>query len=224
MATHQDIANVSDEELVNRMISSHDDRFGETFWSFFNEFVDPHLENESQIIDVGCGPGLFLRDLRQRYPEANLFGSDVTQAMIDYAEGVSYDGQKPEYKLHDISKDPLPFTDGQVNLLSMVAVLHVLDDPFAICNEIKRVLADDGIFLLQDWIRTALPVYLERMAPAPEQDQLEIVRGRLMALFTVHNKYTQDDWLWLLNEAGFKVDKHRQLGSPHFCTFVCRMT
>ncbi len=222
MATHQQIANVSDEELVKRMISSHDDRFDDAFWSYFNEFVDPFLNSGAQIVDVGCGPGLFLRDLRQRYPEAKLFGSDVTLAMIDYAEEVTYSGPKPEYKLHDITEDLLPFADGQVNLLSMVAVLHVLDDPFAVCDEIKRVLVDDGIFLLQDWIRSPLPDYLERMAPDVERDQPVIVKSRLMALFTVHNKYTQADWLWLLNEAGFKVNEYRQLRSPHFCTFVCQ--
>lgn len=222
MATHQDIANISDEELVNRMISSHDDRFDEAFWSFFNEFVDPHLKSKAQIIDVGCGPGLFLRDLRQRYVGASLYGTDVTQAMIDYAEDVAYAGEKPRYELHDITTDVLPFDAGQFNLLSMVAVLHVLDDPFAVCNEIKRVLADDGVFLLQDWVRSPLPEYLERMAPDVEQEQREIVRNRLIALFTVHNRYTQNDWLWLLNEAGFKVNEYHQLTSPNFCTFVCQ--
>ena len=59
MATHQEIANISDEELVDRMITTHDDRFDGAFWSFFDEFVDPHLGNCPQILDVGCGPGLY---------------------------------------------------------------------------------------------------------------------------------------------------------------------
>jgi SAM-dependent methyltransferase len=223
MATHQEIANVSDEELVNRMVATHDDRFDDAFWSFFNEFVDPHLQDTSRIVDVGCGPGLFLRDLSKRYPEAELFGADVTGAMIDHAREVECQGRTPVYELHDITSQPLPFEDGQVNLLCMVAVLHVLNDPFLVCREIGRVLADGGIFLLQDWVRSPLPDYLERMMPDLEPDQVEKAQSRLLPLFTVHNKYTLDDWLWLLKTAGFTVSEYRQLRSPHFCTFVCRV-
>ena len=146
MATHQEIAHLSDEDLVNRMTATHDDRFDAVFWSFFDEFVDPHLADTPHIADVGCGPGLFLRDLRKHYPQATLFGSDVTGAMIDYASSVVYAGQKPELTLHDVTKEKLPFEDGQMNLISMVAVMHVLDDPFAVCREIKRAMSDDAIF------------------------------------------------------------------------------
>ncbi|MFP6805653.1 MAG: class I SAM-dependent methyltransferase [Pseudomonadales bacterium] len=222
MATHQQIANLSDEELVKRMVASHGSRFDENFWSFFKEFVDPHIDAEAQFVDIGCGPGLFLRDLGQRYPIAKLFGSDVTQAMLDYAAKVEYTGSRPEYALHDITEESLPFADGAVNLLSMVAVLHVLNDPFAVCEEIKRVLNDDGIFLLQDWIRSPLPDYLERMTSDVEEEKKTTARNRLIPLFSVHNRYTIDDWMWLLNAAGFMVNEYRQLSSAHFRTFVCQ--
>jgi SAM-dependent methyltransferase len=104
----------------------------------------------------------------------------------------------------------------------MVAVLHVVNNPFEVCDEIKRVLSPDGIFLLQDWIRTPLPNYLERMIPDIEDEKKDTAYGRLMPLFTVHNKYTLQDWLWLLKQKGFTVIKSQQLGSPHFCTFVCK--
>ena len=84
MATHQGIANISDEELVDRMITTHNDRFDDAFWSFFNEFVDPNLGDCPQILDGGCRPGLFLRDLRRRYPKARLLGTDVTEVMIGF--------------------------------------------------------------------------------------------------------------------------------------------
>ena len=102
-----------------------------------------------------------------------------------------------------------------------LCVLHVLNNPYEVIKEIKRVLSPGGVFLLHDWIRAPLPDYLERMAPDTEDDQKEIIYGGLMGLFTAHNKYTVEDWLWLLKEAGLKVVKHQQLGSPHFCTFAC---
>ncbi len=221
MATHQQIANVTDQELVERMIHSHEDRFDAGFWSFFGDHVAPRLPSKPCVVDIGCGPGLLLRDIRKRYPEARLIGSDITPAMIDYAGQVSYEGEKPEYLLHDITTEPLPLDDDSVDLLTIVAVLHVLNDPVAVCREFRRVLKPGGVFLVQDWVRTPLPSYLERMGGEGDEAQQESIRKRLMALFPVHNRYTLDDWLWLLPQTGFRVLEHRHLRSPHFCTFVC---
>jgi ubiquinone/menaquinone biosynthesis C-methylase UbiE len=223
MPTHQQIANVSDAELVERMVTSHPDRFDPAFWDDFSRHFQPALSSSATLIDIGCGPGLFLRDLRQRFPSARLLGTDVTPAMIEYAKQQDYSGTNPEYHLHDIVTQPLPLADHSADFVSMVAVLHVLDNPFPVLTEIRRVMAPTARFMLQDWVRTPLPVYLDRMLPASmEPGQRLAVQGRLLPLFTVHNKYTLDDWIWVLQQAGFSIEDQQQLGSPHFRTFVCR--
>ena len=224
MATHQELGGISDEDLVNRMIATHDDRFDEAFWDYFSDQVVPHLPSHPSMVDIGCGPGLLLRDLRDRIEGASLRGFDLTQAMIDYAEQkVTYAGVPPRYQQLDFSQEPVPIADGSVDMLSMVAVLHVLNDPLAACAEVCRLLADDGIFLLQDWIRTPLPEYLDRMVnPELPTVKAQEMRRAILRLFPVHNKFTVDDWLWVLNNSGLRVLYHRQLRSPHFRTFVCQ--
>jgi SAM-dependent methyltransferase len=223
VATHQEIANVTDQELVDRMVSSHGDRFDDVFWEYFERRVHSSLSASPTIIDIGCGPGLFLKDLRERYPGFTLIGTDVTEAMIDYARETAFEGDPPELHVHDITSEPLPVADNSVEFVSMVAVLHVLNDPIKVLEEISRVLTEDGTFLLQDWIRTPLPVYLKRMMPEGlTEEQQEKAKRRMLALFTVHNKFAKDDWLWLLREAGMEVQHRQELRSPHFCTFICR--
>lgn len=222
MATHQEIAQVTDEELLERMIKSHDGRFDQLFWKYFDDQVKPHLPPAPTIVDVGCGPGLFLRDLSMRYPDATLHGYDLTRAMIDYGEQLEYNGPKPVFGLHDIAEAPLPLDDGSVDLLAMVAVLHVLSDPIAMCHEIRRLLSPKGVFLLQDWVRTPLPMYLDRMTEDVPPDQLEAVKARMLRLFPTHNKYSIEDWLWLMEQGGLEVLDYRLVNSPHFRTFVCR--
>ena len=222
MATHQEIAGVSDEDLVNRMISSHTDRFDDVFWTFFQEQVEPNLTDPPIMVDLGCGPGLLLRDLRQRCANAILHGIDVTKAMIDYANNkVEYQGEKPQYSILDVANDDLPFSAESVDLVSMVAVMHVLSEPLPVLEKIQKVLKPGGVFLLQDWIRTSLPQYLERMTGKVPPEQMEATRSAMFKLFPSHNKYTTDDWLWVLEQGGFRVVEHKQLRSPHFCTFVC---
>ena len=35
MATHQSLSGGTDDELLQRMIATHPERFGEAFWAFF---------------------------------------------------------------------------------------------------------------------------------------------------------------------------------------------
>jgi len=216
MPTHQEIAGISDEMLVQRMISSHDQRFDQLFWHHFSNHIGPHLGEEFTAADIGCGPGLLLRDLSERFPAAELHGIDVTQAMLDYGEGLNYAGSKPVYHQLDLTTSALPFDDDSVNLLTMVAVLHVLPDPLAALQEISRVLSPGGVFMLYDWFRRPLSVYMQRMAGDAPPDQAELARQRTLRLFADHNKYTEEDWRWLLQEAGFTVASCNQVTSPHF--------
>jgi hypothetical protein len=48
-------------------------------------------------------------------------------------------------------------------------------------------------------------------------------RRRSFRLFPVHNKYSAEDWEWLLAEAGFTIRCHTQLRPTHRI-FVTRPT
>ena len=141
MATHQKIGGMSDEELLQRMVTSHPaERYGEALWEFFVAQVQPRLPARPVVIDLGCGPGLFLRDVSARYPLAALYGYDITPAMITYAQQGTYNGVTPSLAVHDLTAQPLPMASGTVHLIHMNAVLHVLDDPLPVLAEIQGLL------------------------------------------------------------------------------------
>jgi SAM-dependent methyltransferase len=214
MPTHQSLGGATDEELLQRMVATHPERFGEAYWSVFTARVAPALPPKPVVIDLGCGPGLWLRDLGARYPGAALFGYDVTPAMIAHGREVRATGARPTLTLLDVTAQPLPHVAGTANLVGMSSVLHVLDEPLPVLAEIRRVLAPDGIFLLHDWIRQSLPAYLAwRRETMGEADADCLPRG--FRLFAAHNKYTADDWRWLLAEAGFAIRHQAQLRATH---------
>jgi SAM-dependent methyltransferase len=220
MATHQEIGGLSDAELLQRMVTSYPERFGETFWQFFTAQVSPLLPPRPVIIDLGCGPGLFLRDLSARYPQAQLYGYDVTTAMVEHAQQLDYPGARPRVVVHDMLAQPLPLAPGAVHLVCMTAVLHLFDDPYGALAEIRRLLGAAGVFMLYDWVRTPLQVYLTSRLEGTGEAR-EVSRQRCMRLFPVHNKYTLDDWQWLLAETGFRVSFTTQW-RPHFQVFVAQ--
>ncbi len=214
MPTHQSLSRSSDQELLQRMVTSYPERFGDAFWAFFTAHVAPHLPSRPVVMDLGCGPGLFLRDVGERFPSAALYGYDVTPAMIAYGQQASYAGAKPTLAVHDVVTQPLPHAASTVHLVTMSSVLHVFDEPLPVLAEIRRVLAPDGIFLLHDWIRQPLPTYLEWRRDNLGEGEAES-RRRGFRLFPVHNKYTAEDWRWLLAEAGLAVRTHTQLRASH---------
>ncbi len=214
MPTHQSLTGVSDEDLLKRMIETYPERFDEAFWKFFAENVAPHVPPRPVMIDLGCGPGLFLRDLGERYPLATLHGYDVTPAMIAYGRQLPGAGARPKLEVLDVTTEPLPHAAGAADLVSMSSVLHVLDEPLPVLAEIRRVLAPAGIFLLNDWIRQPLEAYLAWRRDVMKEGEAESEQ-RGFRLFPVHNKYTPEDWQWLLAKAGFDVLHQAQLRSSH---------
>ena len=197
------------------MVSTHPERFGEAFWACFATHVAPHLPAQPVMMDLGCGPGLFLRDLGERYPPARLYGYDVTPAMIAYGRQLAGTGAKLTLALHDVASQPLPHAAGSVHLVSMSSVLHVFDEPLPALAEIRRVLAPGGIFLLHDWIRQPLRTYLAWRRDTLGEGEAESLR-RGFRLFPVHNKYTAADWQWLLTKAGFTVRHGSRVRDSHW--------
>lgn len=221
MTTHQAIGGLTDEELLQRMVNSHAERFGETFWEFVDAQVWAHLPREPVVVDLGCGPGLFLRDVAARYPRASLHGYDLTPAMIEYAHQVEHPRRQPTLQVHDLTAEPLPLPDASVHLVCMFAVLHVLPEPLPALAEVKRVLAPNGMLLLHDWVRASLESYLRMRLEGVPAEEIAASRKRWFRLFPVHNKYTEDDWRWLLAEAGFTIPISAQV-RQQFRLFVAR--
>jgi SAM-dependent methyltransferase len=219
MPTHQSISGMSDTELVERMVTSHDERHDHAFRSYFDTHVSPNLPGRPTIVDLGCGPGLFLRDLSRRFPGSALHGYDLTPAMITYAqEEVTYAGPKPTLAGHDLTAQPVPLADSSVHLINMTAILHLLDEPLPVLVEIRRLLAPEGIFFLNDWVRAPLTEYLDSRVEGEGAERQDSLR-RWFRLFPVHNKYTTEDWQWLLAEAGFAIRETASLRA-NFRVFV----
>lgn len=214
MATHQTLSGVSDEDFLQRMLTTYPERFGEAFWTFFIAHVLAHLPPRPVVVDLGCGPGLFLRDLGERSPQAILYGYDITSAMIAYGGQLPSTGARPTLALHDVATQPLPHEAGTVPLVTMTSVLHLFDEPLPVMSEVRRILAPNGLFVLNDWVRIPLQVYLARRTENPGEEPV-VSRRRAFRLFPVHNKYTVEDWEWLLTEAGFAIRHQTQLRPTH---------
>lgn len=211
-----------DERALRRQLQRYAVRFNDAFWRFWDAAVAPGLPPRPVVADVGPGPGLFLRDLSARLPGAALHGLDANEAMIESAAALDYAGPVPSLRLMDAEAQPLPFADGEVDLLTMTAVLHAFVDPFSfLLGQAARVIGANGRILLYDWVRVPMRDYLALRMVEPGEPKATRYQ-RALDQFRVHNKYTLDDWRWVIAESGLRVEAETSAPHPHARAWVLR--
>ena len=211
-----------DERALRRQLRRYVVRFNDAFWRFWDAAVAPGLPPRPVIADVGPGPGLFLLDLSARLPGATLHGLDANEAMIESAAALDYAGPVPSLLLMDAEAQPLPFADGEVDLLTMTAVLHTFVDPFSFLRgQAARVIGAEGRILLYDWIRVPMRDYLALRMVEPGEPKATRYQ-RALDQFRVHNKYALDDWRWVIAESGLRVEAETSAPHPHARAWVLR--
>jgi len=90
-----------------------------------------------RIFDIGCGDGFFLDTMRARGWEVS--GGDIEQDVIWYAREQL---NLPVDRL-DVEEQPLP--DGPFDAITMWGVLQLIYDPRRLLEDVRRVLAPDGV-------------------------------------------------------------------------------
>ncbi len=125
-----------------------------------------------RAVDVGTGTGAGAKEIKERFPAAEVVGVDVSQAMLEAArknvDGVSF-------REGDAAK--LPFGDGELDLVAHSNMIPFLD-------EVARVLRPGGwtFFAFSSGAETPIYVAPERMRRELERrgftDFAEIAAGR----------------------------------------------
>ena len=78
-------------ELMEQYYKFHAKIYNATRWSFlFGRKgvikLIPQLPSIQRILEVGCGTGTNLLQLRERFPDAEIFGLDISATMIETAK------------------------------------------------------------------------------------------------------------------------------------------
>ena len=193
------------DKALARQLQRYYVRFNEDFWAFFEGEVRPALPENPVLADLGCGPGLYLQNVSARVPGVTLIGVDKGEDMLRYARSLEFQGSVPTFENGDVA-GTLPLADESVDLLTIAALMHTLEDPFRFLEEVRRVLAPGGLLLLYDWVRVGFREYIDYRVSEPG-DPVEARYSRALELFSTHNKYTAVDWRWIFDEAKFEVVK-----------------
>jgi SAM-dependent methyltransferase len=107
-----------------------------------------------RVLDAGCGPGLYAEELAAR--GADVVAVDASEPMLELARRRL--GEAVEVRRADLNL-PLPFADGEFDLVVCPLVIHYVRDRTASLREFFRVLRPRGRVVLStqhpttDWLR-----------------------------------------------------------------------
>jgi ubiquinone/menaquinone biosynthesis C-methylase UbiE len=157
-------------------------------------------------VDIGGGYGRLCLLLEQYADKVTL--AEPSKQQLDIAKDFLKGHPEIDQKL--MQADDLKFKDGSIDLITMIRVMHHLPDPSAEFAEVARVLADDGVFILElanyahgrNRVKHALK--LKKLPLEPVDIRSEKNRRDDEVAFVNHNPKTV---IKQLAHAGLKVDR-----------------
>ncbi|XP_052796661.1 S-adenosylmethionine-dependent methyltransferase Rv2258c-like isoform X2 [Mya arenaria] len=114
--------------------------------------IIPRLESGINVLDLGCGPGIFTNVLAQRFPNSTFVGLDYSDAAIEMSNRELADRglSNVTFVKGDAHKLPEDWT-ADFDMVFVYDVLHDLPDPHKTLKQIHRILKPDGFLSLIDF-------------------------------------------------------------------------
>ena len=143
-----------------------------------------NLSNESSVLDIGCGKGFLLYEMKLLLPNLRISGFDISNHGIATAK----QEVKEQLFIHR-AQDPFPFQKNEFDLAISLGCLHnlrIFELEIAL-KEMERV-ASNGYLMLESYRN--------------EQEQFNLQCWAL----TCESFFDTKEWMWLFEYLGYKGD------------------
>jgi SAM-dependent methyltransferase len=154
------------------------------------------------VLDVACGPGNFSREFATTVGDGGLvIGIDASRTMLERGAAELVQAGLPNLALIRGDATDLPFGDSTFDAVCCFAALHLLADPFAGLDEMRRVLRPGARIALMTSVRRKVTV-------PPLKPVVERISGMRM--------FEGDEIVHALQERGFANVRQRLAGVVQF--------
>lgn len=147
------------------------------------------LRPQSKFLDVGCGTAEVIFRLAKEFKEVKFFGIDFSKGMIEKAINKTY--HLNNVKIIEANVENLPFEDKTFDFILCLDTFHHFYNPDLVLKEIRRVLKDNGLFLLVD--------------PSPDIFYLKPILKIIKNLESARKYYSKKELRDFLNQYNFSI-------------------
>lgn len=163
------------------------------------------MKKPGRLLDIGCAMGVFLALAKERGWDVR--GTDVSEFAVKFAsERFGMDCRKGS--LRDAG-----FPDRYFDVITMWDVLEHFEDPLCELEEVRRVLADDGVLIFDTPNEESLMRLLAHMAYVGTGGALSYPVKKLYHEFHLYY-YSPRTVRLLFERAGFKIVELRKKTIP----------
>ena len=111
--------------------------------------IELRLAQGIRVVDVGCGRGLSMIGLAERFPNSHFEGVDFSQEAIRYAQSQAR-MQRLENVVFHAQEATQPLPNGSYDLITAFDAIHDQGRPLDVLRNICQALKADGVFLMQE--------------------------------------------------------------------------
>ena len=155
-----------------------------------------------RVLELACSPGLSSIALKERFPDAELWATDIAAPMVRYAHKRAVElGLDIHFK--QMAAEEITFPDNHFDLMFVHIMFHELpvDVSRRVMGEVYRVLRQGGVFAASDGVDSSMT------APNSPEWALGEFSRHWQALnngeiYTV--EYGHTELAGLMREAGFR--------------------
>lgn len=161
-------------------------------------------DGNPRILDVACGTGRTLKFIRATFPDASLYGIDLSAPYLRKANQLLCQLPQELPQLVEGNAENLPYQDNYFQAVTSVFLFHELPNPVRqkVINECYRVLQSGGICVLADSMQ---------LSDSPELESM-MINFPIVFHEPFYNDYIQDDLKSKMELAGFKDIQEKVYG------------
>jgi ubiquinone/menaquinone biosynthesis C-methylase UbiE len=119
---------------------------------------------QGKIIDVGCGFGATNLVLAERFVDSEIVGIDLSEPLLQLAGTTAESkGLSGRVRFEKADVQEIPFADNTFDVAINVNMVHLVEEPIKMLNEIERILLPGGHLFIADLRRSWLGLLEEEI-------------------------------------------------------------
>lgn len=146
----------SDEDYAEAYAHQHEG-MAEKFGQEYAKKLSSRGFRQGRIIDVGCGSGVTNLVLAKSFMTSEIIGIDLSEPLFRLArkeaEHTTF-GDRVRFEKADVQE--IPYEDNSFDVVINTNMVHLVENPIRMLNEIERILAPGGHLFMADLRRSWL--------------------------------------------------------------------
>ncbi|MFW9788294.1 MAG: class I SAM-dependent methyltransferase [Candidatus Thorarchaeota archaeon] len=164
MSHHHGKGDWSDPDFVKRMAQTYNVRYDDSFWNAFSSLTTK--EPRPIVADFGCGPGLLLVDIANRFNADVAIALDESEEMLNLAEVKLKERtnlKSIDIHLVNFDTEEIRIAPATIDFAFSGFMLHEVAGPSDFASKVFRLIKPTGVYMVYDFISGNEDVFVRSM-------------------------------------------------------------